>query len=124
MLNYDDQNTTQIEVTDSERDLGIQVSSNLKHYDQVSKASSKANKMLGFLKRTFITRNMHIWKKLYTTYVRPHLEFAGAAWNPYLKKDITLLAKVQHRATSLQLTTLDNNPMIIYRCQFDIYTDY
>ena len=70
----DDTNAMQIESTESERDLGIQLSSNLKYYDQVSKASSKANKMLGLLKRTFITRNKHIWKKLYMTYVRPQLE--------------------------------------------------
>ena len=57
--------------------------------------------MLGMLKRTFATRNKDIWKKLYTTYVRPHLEFAVSAWNPYLKKDIETLEKVQRRATRI-----------------------
>jgi ribonuclease P/MRP protein subunit RPP40 len=53
------------------------------------------------MKRTFVTRNKEIWTKLYTTYVRPHLEFAISAWNPYLKKDIALLEKVQLRATKI-----------------------
>ena len=60
--------------------------------------------MLGMLKRTFVTRNKDIWKKLYTTYVRPHLEFAISAWNPYLKKDIETLEKVQRRATKISPT--------------------
>ena len=77
------------------------MSSDLKYNDQVSKATSKANSMLGQLKRTFVTRDKIIWKKLYTTYVRPHLEFAVAAWNPYLKKDINLKEKVQKRATKV-----------------------
>ena len=57
--------------------------------------------MLGMLKRTFISRNTNIWKKLYTTYVRPHLEFAVSTWNPYLQKDINSIEKVQRRATKV-----------------------
>ena len=101
MQSYDNEELIQIEKTDSERDLGIQVSSNLKYHNQVSKAASKANSMLGMLKRTFVSRDKKIWKKLYTTYVRPHLEFAVSAWNPYLQKDINTLEKVQRRATKV-----------------------
>ena len=101
MKNYDSENMLTIEKTESERDLGIKVSSDLKYNDQVSKATSKANIMLGQLKRTLVTRDKIIWKKLYTTYVRSHLEFAVAAWNPYLKKDINLIEKVQKRATKV-----------------------
>ena len=101
MKSYESEELIQIEKTESERDLGIQVSSNLKYDAQVSKSASKANTMLGILKRTFVTRNVDIWKKLYTTYVRPHLEFAVSAWNPYLIKDINTLEKVQQRATKI-----------------------
>ena len=101
MKNYNSEDLISIEKTESERDLGIQVSSDLKYNDQVSKATSKANNMLGQLKRTFVTRDKLIWKKLYTTYVRPHLEFAIAGWNPYLKKDIAQIEKVQRRATKV-----------------------
>ena len=98
---YESNQRIQIQPTESERDLGIQVSSNLKYSEQISKATSKANSVLSMMKRTFITRNKEIWKKQYITYVRPHLEFAISAWNPYLKKDIALLEKVQHRATKI-----------------------
>ena len=42
-----------------------------------------------------------IIKTLYTTFVRTHLEFAVAVWNPYLQRDIDALERVQHRATKL-----------------------
>ncbi len=38
-------------------------------------------------------------KTLFCSYVRPHLEFAGPVWNPYLEKDIQKLEKIQNRTT-------------------------
>jgi len=87
--------------TDLERDLGVYMSSNLKCRGQVNHAVRKANSVLGTLKRTFMSRNMTIWSKLYKTYIRPHLEFAISAWNPYLKGDIQRLERVQRRATKV-----------------------
>ena len=37
-------------------------------------------------------------EKLYTTYVRPHLESGVAAWSPYTKEDKCTLQKVQRHA--------------------------
>ena len=39
--------------------------------------------------------------KLYKLYVRPHLEFAAAAWNPWTSADKETLEKVQKRAISM-----------------------
>ncbi len=38
-------------------------------------------------------------KTLYTTYIRPHLDFAVSVWSPYLEKDIKVIESVQHRVT-------------------------
>jgi hypothetical protein len=84
-----------------ERDLGIIVTSNLKWNEQCQKAAGEANRVLGMLKKAFVSKESILWKKLYTTYVRPHLEYAIQAWSPYCKRDIKVLEKVQRRATKV-----------------------
>jgi hypothetical protein len=67
----------------------------------VARAVSKANQILGLVKRCFVYRDMELIKQLYTTMVRPHLEYGNVAWHPQFKKDIEQLERVQHRATRL-----------------------
>jgi ribonucleases P/MRP protein subunit RPP40 len=38
---------------------------------------------------------------LYTTYVRPHLEFCTPAWSPWTRTDIDCLEKVQRRMVGM-----------------------
>ena len=59
----------------------------------------KANRMLGMLKRTFESREPGLWKDLYVSLVRPHLEYAVQAWNPHLQGD--KIERVQRRATRI-----------------------
>ena len=55
------------------------ISRDPKPHDQVSKAPSTANKVLAMLKNMFVSRDAGLWKRLYITYVRPHLEYAVQA---------------------------------------------
>lgn len=87
--------------TVEERDLGIILTPDFKFSAQASRAASRSNAMLGMLKRTFLSRDVETWACLYRTYIRPHLEFAISAWRPFLQRDITVLEKVQRRATRL-----------------------
>ncbi len=87
--------------TDAERDLGVIISSNLKWSNQVNSAVAKAQKALGLIRRTFTHLNTDMVKILYTSLVRPHLEFAVPVWNPTSKGEIEALEKVQRRATKL-----------------------
>jgi ribonuclease P/MRP protein subunit RPP40 len=47
-----------------ERDQGIYIRSDLKWVDQVNYAANRANKVYGLLRKTFISRNKDLWKKL------------------------------------------------------------
>lgn len=83
--------------TEEERDLGVVVSSTFKQSVQCETAAKKANQVLGLINRSFHYRTKESLVPLYKCLVRPKLEFAAAAWNPYLEKDIESLEKVQRR---------------------------
>ena len=46
----------------SERNLEVQITSDLKKRDQVILAAAKANRILGTLKSTFTSRDSNLWK--------------------------------------------------------------
>ena len=90
-----------LERTTCERDLGVIISNNTKWTTHCSNVSNKANFVTSTLKRAFATRNVEVWKRLYTTYIRPHVDYAAAVWSPHAKKDIATIERVQRRATKI-----------------------
>ena len=90
-----------LESIETEKDLGVYVSNNLKPASQCSSACAKGNRMLGLVKRTIQSRDPIVLLSLYKSLVRPHLEYCCSAWNPYYEKNKCLLEKVQHRFTRL-----------------------
>ena len=48
-----------------------------------------------------MSRDSHLWKNLYISLVRPHLEYAFQGWSPTKKKNIGLIEKVQSRANKI-----------------------
>ena len=93
--------TTDLQETMEEKDLGVWMTSNMKSSVHVSHAVSKANQILGLIKRCFTYRDPELVKKLYTVMVRPHLEYGNVVWHPQYKGDIARLESVQRRATKL-----------------------
>ena len=94
-------NGQELNKSNSERDLGVIFSNNLKWKDQTLTCVGKANQMLGMIRKGFTRLDTRLLKTLYVTFVRPLLEFAVPVWSPYQKSDIDLLEGVQHRATRL-----------------------
>ena len=70
---------------------------------------NKANSILGVIRWSFEYLDARTFRLLYTSLVRPHLEYANAVWNPYIMKHIDMIENVQRRATRLVpgLDTLD-----------------
>ena len=90
-----------LEKVSEERDLGVHLSDNLKPSLQCVEAAKKASSALGIIKRTFSTFEISSFALLYKTYVRCHMEYCVQAWNPYYRKDIDILEKIQRRATRM-----------------------
>ena len=88
-------------VDNQETDLGVIITDDLKSSAQCLLARNKANKMLGIINRGISFKSENIVRKLYTTYVRPQLEYCVQFWSPYLNKDIDLIESVQRRATKI-----------------------
>nr|XP_047129634.1 uncharacterized protein LOC105845176 [Hydra vulgaris] len=100
-----------IAATDVERDLGIFLSNDLKWNQHIEVATRRANMILGLLKKTFRSRDIKLWGKLYTTYVRPHLEFAVPVWCRRL--NFTSLETRRRRGDLIQQFKLENGFEII-----------
>jgi len=66
------------------KDLGIMISSDLKvaRPNHCQHACSKANRMLGLIKRTIKHKHITVMVQLYKSLVRPHLEYCSPPWNP------------------------------------------
>ena len=76
------------------RDLGVWIDDKLKFHEHTSVTIAKANRILALMKRSF-NINMNIFLRLYTTLVRPILEYANIAWGPTFITDQKSLEKVQ-----------------------------
>ena len=92
---------TVLESVSQEKDVGIIISENLKPSLQCAKAAQKANGVLGQLTRGVSYRDRECFIGLYQTYVRPHLEYAVAAWSPWSQGDKDVLEAVQRRAVMM-----------------------
>ncbi len=86
---------------EEEKDLGVIIHRSLKNSRQCQEAVKKANKVLGMIKRNITCRKKEVILPLYRSLVRPHLEYCVQFWSPSLVKDISLMEKVQRRATKI-----------------------
>ena len=84
-----------------ERDLGVVIDEELKFRKQAAMAVSKANQILGVIRRSFELFDADTLPLLFKTLVRPHLEYGNIIWGPFNKEDQRLVERVQRRATRL-----------------------
>ena len=90
-----------LQTVEEEKDIGVTVTRNLKPSKHCHKVAGMANSVLTQISKNFHYRDRHIFKQLYTQYVRPHLEFASPAWSPWLVADKETIEKVQIRAVNM-----------------------
>ena len=90
-----------IEHVDVEKDIGVQIDEELSFEQHISTKVRVANAIMGQIRRSFTFLDPDTFKKLYTSMVRPHLEYGQCIWSPFLMKYINMIERVQERATKL-----------------------
>ena len=92
---------TLLKASDTEKDLGVLISKDLKPSKHIKEVVTKANQCLGMIRRSFSHIDRDIFLLVYKTFIRPKLEYCSNIWSPHLIKDINLLENVQRRATKM-----------------------
>ena len=91
----------EIEHVFDEKDLGVTLDGELRFDEHVTRKVRVANAIVGQIRRSFSYLDCNSFRRLYTAFVRPHLEYAQAVWSPHLRKQVNILENVQIRATKL-----------------------
>lgn len=86
-------------VSDSERDLGIVIDSDLSFKQHINSTCNKANQILSIIQRHFKHANSQAKLQLYKALVRSKLEYGNLIWCPRLEGEKDKVEKVQRRAT-------------------------
>ena len=92
---------TELQETTSHSYLGVNISQDLKWDTHISKITTSANRVNGFINRNLISCTKQTKATAYKTLVRPILEYSSSVWDPYTKEHIHEIGKVQRRAARM-----------------------
>ena len=90
----------QLNVVGSIADLGVEINDKMCFNDHISKVTSMAMRVFGFIRRFSKEFSDHkITILLYCSLVRPHLEYCNVVWSPFTVDGIKRVESVQHKFT-------------------------
>ena len=69
-------------IVNQEKDLGVIFDDKLSFGIHITEQANKANRITGAIRRSFTDLNSDNFRNLFTTMIRPHLEYAAAVWSP------------------------------------------
>ena len=113
----------EISTCDADIDLGVTINPNLLWNDQVGKVRSKANQMLGLIRRsTMEVTDTKARRSLYLQLVWSNFGYASEVWCPQSVKLIDDIEKVQRRSTKyiFNLGFITNIPYTRRLIQLDL----
>ena len=94
-----DGKSVKLEVTTSEKDLGVYIDPNLTFEDHINTTVSKARSLSGLINYSITFKSSDIMVPLYKAFIRPVLEYANSVWHPYFRKHINTIESVQRLFT-------------------------
>jgi len=102
---------TSLETVTEFRDLGILVDSKLRFNLHIQHIVNKSKSLLGFMKRwSKEFMDPYITKLLFTSIVRPTLEYASPVWNPHYSAYSDMIESVQKQFLLFALSHFNWNP--------------
>ena len=96
-----DNEVVELSSVEEERDLGVLVDVDLRFRNHIDQLVTKGNQLTGMIKRGIRYKSPDVIKRIFTTVVRPHLEYGNVIWHPVYKAQVNEIEKVQRRATRL-----------------------
>ena len=97
---------SKIQVVQSHTDLGVLVDSDLKFHKHVTSTVCKAAGLTQNLLKSTVCRSPDFMMTLFSTHIRPIIEYCSCVWHTGYKGDLDLLESVQRRWTK-RVTGLD-----------------
>ena len=102
----------QLEVVESAKYLGVTINNNLNWNTHIRQVTSKANKILGYVKRNLKVNAPKIKEKAYNSMVRPLVEYSAVVCDPHTLTNIDQVEMVQRRAARWTLNRYHNTSSV------------
>jgi hypothetical protein len=88
-----------MESRDLVNDIGVDVDLFLHLDKHIDRIVAQAYSIIGILFTGFVSRNLHVFRQAYITYIKPILEYASNVWSPHLLMHINSIERVQRHFT-------------------------
>ena len=103
-------NSIVLDEVKSDKYLGVILDNKLPFNQHIDEIVNKTTKLLNLCRRNLHMCDHHTKGIAYKTIVRPHLEYASTAWNPYTAHNIDQIESVQRRAARFILRNYNYGP--------------
>ena len=113
ILNLDNSlslNSIVLDEVKSDKYIGVILDNKLSFNQHIDEIVNKTTKLLNLCRRNLHMCDNHTKEIAYKTIVRPHLEYASTAWNPYTARNIDKIESIQRRAARFILRNYNYGP--------------
>ena len=96
---YNTSTNTQINETNSVKDLGVTLQDDAKFSTHINNIAKKCRRVIGYILRTFKSRAPNVMIQLFKALVLPIAEYCSILWSPTAENEIHILERIQRAYT-------------------------